>query len=271
MFLPDKIDLAESKKYILSIRLRPNGFYFSIHCCFDKAIFYQNSITFRNNSNYLKNIEQLLFDYSFFSYNYKRINVICVESETTFVPNEFYSNKMKEDILSFNYITPKQYVISNKIEKQDCRVVFGMNKSVHNFLSRTLLNPHFSSHLSHLILTFYNLHNKSSCALFVNFNDDNLTDLIAFSNGNLILAKTLRATNCLDISYYIQKTWQTLNLNVQTDKLIFAGNRSSHSECVGILKKVVLNTENLSLELPSTLKMNTEEVPTEILNLLCEL
>lgn len=271
MFLPDTIDLAESKKYILSIRLRPNGFYFSIHCPFDQSVFYQNSTTFKANSNYLKNIEQLIFDYSFFSYNYKQINVVCVEDETTFVPNKFYNEQMESRLLSFNYNNPKEYVISNEIKTQDCRVIFGIDGSIHNFLSRALLNPNFSSHLSYLIPFFHHTHSKESSALFVNFNDDNRTDIIAFDKEKLIFAKTLRTTNCLDISYYIQKTWETLNLNIQSDKLLFAGNIKKNSECIEMLKKVVLNTENLSFKLPNALKINADEVPTEILNLLCEL
>ena len=90
MFLPDNINFAESKKYILSIRLIPSGFYFSIHCPTDASVFYQNSVAFRINSDYLKNIEKLIFDYSFFSYNYQQIMMICVDDQATIVPNEYH-------------------------------------------------------------------------------------------------------------------------------------------------------------------------------------
>ena len=94
MCLPDNIDFAESKKYILSIRLFPSGFYFSIHCPTDESVFYQNTVLFSANSDYLKSIEKLILDYSFFSYNYKKINVFCVENETSIVPNESYNKKL---------------------------------------------------------------------------------------------------------------------------------------------------------------------------------
>ncbi|NLZ95911.1 MAG: DUF3822 family protein [Bacteroidales bacterium] len=271
MFLPDNIDFAESKKYILSIRLTPNGFYFSIHCSSDELIFYQNSVTFRPNSDYLKNIEKLIFDYSFFSYNYKRINVICVEDETTIVPNKFYDKKLERDFLSFNYLNPKLHLASNRLQGLDSRVIWGIEKSVHSFLSRALLNPYFASHLSFLVPTFHKLHNKSTSALFVNFNDDKLIDMIAFSRDKLMLAKTITANSLLEESYYIQKTWEALELNIQSDILLFSGRTDKHSECIDTLKKVVLKTEDLSLKLLSTTKINNEEVPTEIINQLCEL
>jgi hypothetical protein len=271
MFLPENIDFAESKKYILSIRLMPSGFYFSIHCPSDKTVFYQNSVSFSPNSDYLKNLEKLIFDYSFFSYNYQQINVICVEEQATIVPNEYHQKKSEHDLISFNFLYPKEQVLNNEIEQLGCRVVWGMNMQVHNFLSRALLNPRFASHLSVLISLFYSRHNSKDNALFINFNDDRMIDIVAFSGENLLLAKTFYANNPLEESYYIQKTWEALQLNTQTDPLYLSGKTDNHSESIETMKKIVSKTVNLSLELPKPTKINKEEVPTEILHQLCEL
>ena len=271
MFLPDNIDFAESKKYILSIRLLPSGFYFSIHCPTDETVFYQNSVSFRPNSNYLKNLEKIIFDYSFFSYNYQKINVFCVNHETAIVPNELYDKKHESDVLSFNCLNTKLHVTSSELREHDCRVVWGMDKSIYTFLCRVLLNPNFASHLSPLITLFYNVHNKDTSALYVNFNNDKMIDIVAFWEGKLILAKTFIANSMLEDSYYIQKTWEVLKLNAQSDKLFFSGKTDNHSECIDTLKKVVSKTGDLILKLPSDSKINLEEVPTEILNQLCEL
>ncbi len=271
MFIPDNINFAESKKYILSIRLIPNGFYFSIHCPTDASVFYQNSVAFRINSNYLKNIEKLIFDYSFFSYNYQQIMVICVDDQATIVPNEYHDRKLESDLLSFNCLYPKMQVINNEIKELDCRVLWGMDKSVHNFLSRTLLNPKFVSHLSLIVPMFYKFHNKTTSALFINFNDDRMIDAVAFSNEKLILAKTFRAENSLEDSYYIQKTWEIIQFNSQLNNLFFSGKTEKNNDCIHTLKKVVSKTENLSFKLPNGSEIKKEEVPTEILNQLCEL
>ena len=271
MFLPDNIDFTESKTYILSIRLTPSGFYFSIHCPSDETVFYQNSISFRPNSNYLKNIEKLIFDYSFFSYNFRKINVICVDDNLTIVPNEFHDKKLEPDLLSFNCFDHKLQIISNEIKNLDCKVVWGVDESIHSFLSRTLLNPKFVSHLSLLVPLFYRLHNNTTSALFINFNDDEMIDIVAFSGRKLILAKTFRAEKPLEDSYYIQKTWEVLQLNVHSDLLFFSGKTSNHSECIETLKKIVSKTKILLFDLPSSTKYNQEEIPTEILNQLCEL
>lgn len=271
MLLPDNIDFAESKKYILSIRLMPSGFYFSIHSPSDETVFYQNRVSFSPNSDYLKNLEKLIFDYSFFSYNYQQINVICVEDKGTIIPNEYHQKRFEQDLLSFNFLNPKVQVINNKIELLGCRIVWGIDMQVHSFLSRALLNPKFVCHLSELMTLFYKRHNTSTKALFVNFNDDKMIDTVSFSGENLTLAKTFCADNSLEESYYIQKTWEALQLNVHTDLLYFSGKTGNHNECIDALSKVITNTENLSFELPNHTKINKEEVPTEIINQLCEL
>ena len=271
MFSSDNIDFAESKKNILSIRLTPDGFYFSIHCPTDETVFYQNSVTFSPNENYLEGIEKLIFDYPFFSDNYKKVYVICVDDELTIVPNEYYDKRWMTELLSFNCLNPKTHIISNELQEHNCRVIWGIDKSVHSFLSRALLNPNFVSHLFFLVPLFYKLHNKNKRALFVNFNTDKMMDIVAFSGDKLTLAKTFSANNLLEESYYIQKTWESLQLNAQQDRLLFSGNTSNNGECIDTLKRVVSNTEIISWELPNSAKINNEEIPTEILKQLCEL
>lgn len=271
MFSPDNIDFAESKKNILSIRLTPNGFYFSIHCPTDGTVFYQNSVSFSPIEDYLECIEKLIFDYPFFSDNYKKIYVICVDDATTIVPNDYYDKRWAAELLSFNCLNHKSHIISNELQEHDCRVIWGIDKSIHSFLSRALLNPNFVSHLSFLVPLFYKLHNKNKDALFVNFNDNKMLDIVAFSADKLTLAKTFHTSNLLEESYYIQKTWESLQLNVQLDKLFFSGNTSNHSECIDNLKRVVSNTDIISWNVPEGAKINNEEIPTEILKQLCEL
>ena len=271
MFLPDNIDFTQSKKYILSIRLTPNGFYFSIHCPSDTTVFYQKSTVFSSNVNYLKSLEKIVFDYSFFNHNYLRINVIHVNDRLTLVPTKYYDKKFESDILSFNLQNPimKTKAMSNGINNLDCQVIWELDESHHSFLSRSLLNPIFKSHLSILISFFYRLHNKSKSALFVNFNDNDLMDIIAFSNENLIFAKTFVAKEPLEYSYFIQKTWEVLNMDAKADSLLFSGKTVQHSACIKLHQKLILNTKNLSLDLPNGVKINQSEIPTEIISLLC--
>lgn len=269
MFLPENIDFTKSHTYILSIRLTPSGFYFSIHCPTDSTVFYQNSITFKSSETYLKNIEKLIFDYSFFTYDFKRINVIQVNDKLTIVPNEYYDKRFEPSLLSFNVQSPTKKVLSNGIDKLDCKVIWDIDESHHNFLSRSLLNPRFTNHLSILIPFYYQLHNKANSTLFINFNDDNMIDAVAFSGEELFFAKTFVATNPLEDRYFIQKTWEVLKLDAQNDKLFFSGETVNHDTCIDMIKKLIPNSKNISIVLSKDLKINHSEIPTEILSQLC--
>ncbi len=269
MFLPDNIDFTQSDKYILSIRLTPNGFYFSIHCPSDLAIFYQNSVAFSSKETYLKNIEKFIFDYAFFTHNFLRINVIQVSNRCTLVPNEFYEKRAESNLLSFNFHKATSKVLNNKLDQLDCKVIWEINESYHNFLSRSLLSPTFINHLSILITFFHRLHNKSKSALFINFNDDNMIDAVAFSDEKLIFAKTFIAKSTLEDSFFIQRTWEVLQLDPLDDKLFFTGRTANHSASIDTLKKIIRNSNILSIDLPKGLEINQVEVPTEILHQIC--
>ena len=269
MFLTDDIDFAQSEKYILSIRLTPNGFYFSIHCPTNSSLFYQNSITFNSKETYLKNIEKFVFDYSFFTHNFLRINIIKVSDKLTLVPNEFYDKRIESNLLAFNFHNANSLVLNNKIDQLNCKVIWEIDESHHNFLSRSLLNPTFKSHLSILISFFYQLHDKTNSALFINYNDDDMIDAVAFSNEKLILAKTFIARNTLEECFFIQKIWEVAQLDANDDKLLFSGKTDNHSASIDSLRKIIPNSNILSMDLREGLEINQNEVPTEIVHQLC--
>ena len=249
----------------------PGGFYFSIHCPTDNTIFYQKSVQFSKNNSYLKNLEKLIFDFSFFSNNFREINVICVNHKQTIVPREFYDNKLTNELLSFNHHNINDKVIVDSIEKLNCKVIWGIDNEVHNFLSRMLLNPSFSSNLTVLVSLFYELHDIATSALYINFNDDGMIDAVAFSKDKLLLAKTFQTTSPLEGCYLIQKTWEVLKLDAYSDRIYFSGDTEKNRSTIETIKKLVPHSKELSIEIASELKIIQSETPTEILYQLCEL
>ena len=249
----------------------PGGFYFSIHCPTDSTVFYQKSLQFSENNSYLKNLEKLIFDFSFFSNSFREINVIYVNHKQTLVPREFYEKKLTNELLSFNHHNIDNKVIVDTIEKLDCKLIWGMDNEVHNFLSRMLLNPSFSSHLTVLVSLFYELHDISISALYINFNDDGMIDAVAFSQDKLQLAKTFQTTSPLEGCYFIQKTWEILKFDAYSDKIYFSGDTEKNRSTIETIKKLFPHSKELSIEIASELKINQSETPTEILYQLCEL
>jgi len=197
--------------------------------------------------------------------------VICVNNEYTLTPNKYYEKRLEEDLYFFNFSNPRVKVRCNKIEQMGCKVIWGMDNSLNNFLSRTLINPSFKIHSEVLISYFYHLHDKSKSALYINFNDYNMIDAIAFSEEKLAFAKTFSVNSTLEGTYFIQKMWEILKLDAQTNILFFSGRTDTYNNEIEDLKKLIPTSKNLPHALPTDLKINQYEVPTEILCQLCEL
>ncbi len=197
--------------------------------------------------------------------------MICVNHKYTLVPREFYNRKLSNELLSFNHHNFDDKVIVDNIENLDCKVIWGMDNEVHNFLSRVLLNPSFSNHLTVLVSFFHELHDASTAALYINFNDDDMMDAIAFSKGKLVLAKTFQTSTPLESCYFIEKTWEILKFDAYSDKIYFSGKTEKNGTTIETIKKLIPQSKELSLEIASELKINQNETPTEILYQLCEL
>ena len=78
MFLPENIDLAQSEKYNLSIRLTPDGFSFCISSPTDKSIFHYQETVFSKNLSLIENIKKTFFEVNFFSQPFQQTQVTVV-------------------------------------------------------------------------------------------------------------------------------------------------------------------------------------------------
>lgn len=93
MFLPENIDLAQSEKYILSIRLTPDGFSFCIFSSFDKSVFHFQETNFSKNLSLIENIKKTFFEVNFFSQPFQKALVTIVSPRYTTVPDAYFEKK----------------------------------------------------------------------------------------------------------------------------------------------------------------------------------
>jgi hypothetical protein len=271
MFLPANIDLAQTEKYTLSIRLIPDGFSFSIHCPTDKDIFCYKTTSFNNNLSYFENIKKLIFDFEFFTQPFKTTRVSVVSKEYTLVPEIFYEEKKAKDIFDFNITTKNETVLSDKVAENDFYVLFSMDDRLHSFLFRSLWNPIFTHHISQLLSYFSGHHNKTKeKRCYVNFHE-NLMDVCCFSQNKLLSANTFPINDKPNALYFIVGVWEKLPLNQSTDRLYLTGNTDSQKETVDTLKKLIKKVEILPFSPDITVpKEEISSVPLDVKIQLCE-
>ncbi len=271
MFLPENIDLAQTEKYTLSIRLIPDGFSFSIHCPTDNNVFYYKTTLFNNKLSYIENIKRLIFDFDFFSQKFKTTQVMVFSKEYTLVPETFYEEKKTKEIFNFNIATKNETVLTNKVAENDFYVLFAMDDELHSFLLRSLWNPVFTHHISQLLSYFCgHNHETKEKRCYVNFHEE-LMDICCFRQNKLLSANTFPISEKLNALYFIVGIWEKLPMDQSTDFLYVTGNTDSQKETIDALKKLIKRVEILSF---SPELMVSEEkispVPLDIKIQLCE-
>jgi len=278
MFLPENIDLANSEKYNLSIRLAPNGFSFCIYTYTDTPVFFFQETSLGNKLSYVESIKKIVFDLGFFSNSFNKSSVIVVSPYYTLIPDKFFDSKNIKDIFDFNFHNQAGVVLSEKSLNGEFHVLFNMNEELHSFLSRHLFNPTIHHHSTSLIQSFINLKfdllnditdnsNKKDC--FLDFNNDYIT-VVCLSDNQLLTANTFAETNFNNISYYVMGIWEKLGFDQNTDNLYISGKSDTKVCVVNELRNLIRNIEYIELKPGITL---TDEqianVPTDLIATLC--
>ena len=268
MFLPENIDLAQSDKYTLSIRLMPDGFSFCIFSPADKSVFHYQEKTFSKNLSLIENIEKTFFEVNFFSQPFQKALVTIVSPRYTIVPDVYYERKKAKDLFAFNIHGESGKVLSNYISESSCHILFDLDKKVYSFLCRNLWNPSFFSYKALLLPFFTNyqaVDERKRC--FVDFHDE-MVSVACFMGTKLLSSNTYPDRDKYDALFNIVNVWEKQFLDQNSDLLILSGNFPDNKESIDTLKRLIKHVEELNLDTPG----NYNYVPTDILlaqHLLC--
>lgn len=268
MFLPPTIDLGKSEKYILTLRIQPAGFMFSLtepevgkNYCLRGTTFDQGK------ESLLDNIKKIIFDLNFLTQQYAETNVIFVSQNYTFVPSEMYEPKQKSQLYNFTALTDSGFVLADESPRYGLHTLYEVDEEVYEFLARSLFSPRFYHHTTPLIHLFEGkarttgLHAK----LYVNIHD-NMFDILCFSGGRLLQGQTYEDLTASEKSYYILKMWESLGLDQLTDQLLIAGNMED--EVLDVLREYIKNIERLSA--PSEIYLwhkDAQKAPLDLISL----
>ncbi|MDU1889101.1 MAG: DUF3822 family protein [Dysgonomonas sp.] len=224
MFLPESIDLEQSDKYILSIRIEPTSFMFSIYEPGNESNYCLRDTTFSVTDGLFSNIKRIIFELSFLTLEFKRTNVIIVNKDYDMIPASYFDERQKADIYNFVHFDKASHIISNLQEKQDIVSIFNMDKEIFEFLSRNLWSPVFFHH-STLLASFFERSGRltgNSSKIYLNFQDKFL-DVFCFSGQKLTHSLTYENETPASQLYYILKLWEMCNLDQLNDTLFIAG------------------------------------------------
>lgn len=268
MFLPENIDLAQSEKYILSIRLTPNGFSFCIFSPVDKSVFYYRPMALSRNLSILESIKKIFFEINVFSQPFRKTVVTVVSPKFTTVPDAFFEKNRAKDIFEFNVQGPVQRILTDHIEPGNYNLLYSIDEEIYSFLSRNLWSPDFRSFTACLLPFFSAYRSETGRRCFVDFHDG-LVTAICFSGNQLLSVNTYSGKDRYDALYYIASVWEKHPLDQNSDRLILSGNLEGNRESVDTLSKLIRNTEVIKPTPRTILPQSIGYLPTDVLLQLC--
>lgn len=246
MFLPPTIDLAHSERYILSLRIKPTEFMFSLSEPGSGINYCLRSTQFESASeSLLESVQKIIFELNFLTLQFKMTNVIFVEPHYKLIPNNLFDYKQRESLFNFSAMEVPTHILVDSIPKYKVNNLYSVDAELHGFLTRSLYNPQFQNHITPLIHLLegraktISLHAK----LYVNIHD-NLMDIIGFSEEKLLLAVSYENLSAQEKSYYILKIWESLGFDQMNDQILIAG--ELEEEVLNTCREFVKNIERVA-------------------------
>jgi len=241
--VPDALMVDNSEKYVVSIRLSPDGLAFSGYIPSEKDSFFYEEIKTDQAKNHVQAIKDVFFAHPFFAYSYKQIYVVCANRQYTIVPDNVFVEKQKEQLMSFVFSSPDGKTLYERLDEFDSVLLFGIQPEVYEFFSRSLLRPVFTHAVTPMLIQ-WKKHNLTGFPkqLYVALHDD-IIDVACFDKGTLLFINSFHFDDPDDILYYILYVWKQTGLDQQKDKLFLSANARMYQTLQETLQTYLLQIE----------------------------
>ena len=265
--VPDILTTDNSEKYMVSIRLWPDGFSFAGHIPSEKDSLFYSETKIDNTKPYIQVIKDIFFAHPFFSYAYKQTYIICANRQYTLLPENIFLEQQKEQLMSFVFMSPEDKILHESLDEFDSKILFGIQPKVYDFFSRMLINPIFTHAITTQLMQWkYRSRTTYPKQLYVALHEDTM-DAACFYRESLLFVNSFQVDDTADILYYILYVWKQMDLDQQKDQLIMFANTDTYQNL-----KDQLQTYLMQIEYVPPRKSGTAlEVPPDIIALFqCE-
>lgn len=272
--IPDTITSEHSEKYIVSIRLAPDGFSFSGYNPqeADSAFFCHRQLS--KPDLYIDSLKEFFFTNECLSWKYKKIYVVHSSSDFQVLPKEMFDEKMKEQLMQFVFCDSKGHVFSNKLKFENVVLLSTIPEDIYEFCSRSFINPLFLNLVS-VLLTQWQKQASNSLyrQMYISLSKDKMTFAAFAPQGKLLFANNISYRDNQDLLYYILYIWKQNKFNQLQDCLYIYGETG---KCEDLRKSLSAYVRNVSqLYLPSEVYLRGNdllEAPLDLIYLtVCEL
>lgn len=229
-----------NKQNTLSIRLSTDGFSFSIHNSDQKEAATVIRKEIDPSLSMTVNLRRIFQHTDFPELSYKRVKVVLTTHRFTILPFELFEDELTEQLFHHNY-TPvnNEKVCYNILSKNNAVVIFGMDNSVHTFLSERYPEAEFYAYATPLLEHFSIQSRLSPNTRMYAMLHPQAIDIYCLSQGKLLLCNSFGCTQSEDRLYYLLHTWKQLELEQEQDELHLIGTLTDKEWLTGELHKFI--------------------------------
>jgi hypothetical protein len=221
--VPDTLTTDNSEKYIMSIRLRPDGLSFSAHNPSEAQSFFYREKTFDRNMPYAVALKEIFFVNECLTWTYKRTSILCVSTQYTLVPASIFNDRKRAQFISFNFSSPEKRSMVNEAGEGDDKIVFGLNEDVYEFCARSTTNPRFVHHITAPLTELAKQSCEESDKRMYVIVHQKMLDIIRFDATRLVFVNSFEFNDTNDMLYYILYTWKQTGMNQLHDVMLLSG------------------------------------------------
>ncbi|MDR0891756.1 MAG: DUF3822 family protein [Mediterranea sp.] len=236
------VDAAQSRQHTLSIRLRTDGFSFSIYNPLQEGDGMMIERGVDESLSLTANLKAALQELDFLSFAYRRVNVMTTGKRFTTVALELFEGEEEEAELLFYHNLPRQEnekVMFNLLRRSNIAVLFGIDRSVYNLLHEHYPDARFYAQATPLIEHLgvkSRLGNSKKMYAFVQKEG---MGIYCFERGHLLLANSFGCSCTADRLYYLLYVWKQLEFGQERDELHLAGALPDKGALTGQLKRFI--------------------------------
>lgn len=257
--IPYNINLKMPERYILTIYVHPEKFSFSLHCPENPESYFFYKIDSLGDTDAFSVFKDLFFENDFFTYSFKKTCILIFSPLFTYIPNEIYSDKYKEDFIKFIFSEKEERFLDYSISSPKISVLYPISEDIHNFFIRSFNEPVFIHYSLPIIAYFYSRDPKHKRRkMIINAHEKGI-DIFCFSQKSFLLGNHFPCEKFEDAIYYILYTWKQLKLDRLSDSLYVTGEHNQNEE---LLKKLRLHIQHVRHE-PIPVEYQFENIDTK--------
>ncbi|MDD4514224.1 DUF3822 family protein [Massilibacteroides sp.] len=269
--IPDTLTIETSERYILSIRITPDGFSFSGSIPSKSSSFFYKRITFERSKDYATSLKEAFFEEECLTWSYEKIKIFCFTPNYIFTPDEYYREDKKEELFQYTFFSSSKKTLSTPIDPDSGKLLYEIDPEVYSFLSRSFINPEF---IHHMALPLKNWKQQSALSfsgqMYVLLNNKTV-DITCFRHGQPIFLNSFDYSTPEDILYFVSCIWKQAELDQLKDHLYIFGNADYKKDLMNNIRQYIHYVSEI--ELPADVYLRNPEIkqaPYDIILSVCE-